>query len=284
MQQPDQTPILPLERIFHPSDFSQASEVAFAHALKLGLVAKAELSIMHVASQASEVAWLDFPGVRHLLERWGLLPEGSAIGDLFDLGLDVNKVLAQGRNPADAVLWYLEEHPTDLVVLATHQRDGLSRWTRRAVAEPIARRSKTMSLFIPYGAEGFVALGNGAVTLQRVLIPIDTAPPPHDAIDVAVDLTDALGVSNPSFTLIHVGVEGGQPVVHPPQRCGWTWETRIRQGNVVEEILSAANDIQADLIVLTTQGRHGFLDALRGSATERILRGAACPVLAIPVG
>ena len=284
MPQADATPILPLERIFHPSDFSQASELAFAHALKLGLIAQSELSIMHVASHASDVAWFDFPGVRDLLERWRLLPEGSTRGDLFDLGLDVNKVLAQGRNPADAVLWYLEEHPTDLVVLATHQRDGLSRWVRRAVAEPIARRSKTMTLFIPYGVGGFVALDNGAVTLQRILIPIDTKPPPHDAIDVATDLAEALGVSNPLFTLVHVGAAGEQPVVHPPQRHGWTWETQVRQGAVVEEILSAANEVQADLIVLTTEGHHGVLDALRGSASERILRGAACPVLAIPAG
>jgi nucleotide-binding universal stress UspA family protein len=270
--------------MFHPSDFSQASEVAFAHALKLGLIAKSELSIMHVTSNASEVAWIDFPGVRDLLERWRILPEGSTRGDLFDLGLDVKKVLAHGRNPADAVLWYLEEHPTDLVILATHQRDGLSRWVHRAVAEPIARHSKTMTLFTPYGTGGFIALEDGAVTLQHILIPIDTTPPPHDAIDVAVDLADALGVSNPSFTLIHVGVEGEQPAVHPPQRHGGTWETQVRQGNVVEEILNAANDVQADLIVLTTQGHHGFLDALRGSTTERIIRNAVCPVLAIPVG
>ncbi|ETX05212.1 MAG: hypothetical protein ETSY2_24285, partial [Candidatus Entotheonella gemina] len=195
MQTPHEMPMLPLDRMFHPSDFSQASEVAFAHVLKLGLIAESELSIMHVASDASETSWLDFPGVRALLERWELLPEGSTRADVTDLGIDIKKVLAHGRNPADAVLQYLEERPTDLVVLATHQRDGLSRWMHRAVAEPIARRSKTMTLFIPYGVNGFVALDNGAVTLQRILIPIDKVPPPHDAIDVAADLTCALGVS-----------------------------------------------------------------------------------------
>jgi hypothetical protein len=29
---------LPLHHVFHPSDFSQASEVAFAHALKLAVI------------------------------------------------------------------------------------------------------------------------------------------------------------------------------------------------------------------------------------------------------
>ena len=36
--------------IFHPSDFSPASEVAFAHALKIALQSKAKLDLMHVES------------------------------------------------------------------------------------------------------------------------------------------------------------------------------------------------------------------------------------------
>jgi nucleotide-binding universal stress UspA family protein len=34
---------------------------------------------------------------------------------------------------------------------------------------------------------------------------------------------------------------------------------------------------------MATEGHQGFLDALRGSTTERVLRGALCPVLAVPV-
>jgi nucleotide-binding universal stress UspA family protein len=52
----------------------------------------------------------------------------------------------------------------------------------------------------------------------------------------------------------------------------------------VEEILKAEQEWQADLLVLATEGHLDFLDALRGSTTERVLRGAGCPVLAIPAG
>ncbi|HEY3719491.1 MAG TPA: universal stress protein, partial [Roseiarcus sp.] len=40
----------------------------------------------------------------------------------------------------------------------------------------------------------------------------------------------------------------------------------------------------ADLIVMPTAGHVGYLDALRGSTTERVLRQAPCPVLAMPAG
>ena len=49
-----------VKSIFHPSDFSEASEVAFAHALKIALVAGATLTMLHVeASHSTE--WQDFP-------------------------------------------------------------------------------------------------------------------------------------------------------------------------------------------------------------------------------
>jgi nucleotide-binding universal stress UspA family protein len=33
---------------------------------------------------------------------------------------------------------------------------------------------------------------------------------------------------------------------------------------------------------MATEGRQGFVDAVRGSVTERVVRGAPCPVLAVP--
>jgi nucleotide-binding universal stress UspA family protein len=53
---------------------------------------------------------------------------------------------------------------------------------------------------------------------------------------------------------------------------------------VSAEILRAAEEVQASLIVMTTEGRHGILDALRGSVTRQVLRAAPCPVLAVPLG
>ncbi len=274
--------ILPIDCIFHPSDFSQASEVAFVHALKLGLIAEADLCMMHMASDETEAALPEFPRVRVALERWGLLPEGSRRADVAQTGLQVQKVVALGRDPADAVLCYLAEQPTHLVVLATHQHDGMARWWHKAVAEPIARKSRTMTLFIPHGVSGFVALEDGHVTLQNVLLPVDRVPPPHDAIAFAADLTRALGAEQVAFTLLYVGAEGDQPMMQLPSQDGCTWDTVVRQGNVVEQILDVATTCAADLIIMTTQGHHGFLDALRGSTSERIVRGAHCPVFAVP--
>ncbi len=38
----------------------------------------------------------------------------------------------------------------------------------------------------------------------------------------------------------------------------------------------------AHLIAMTTHGHDGFPDVLRGSVTDQVLRGAPCPLLAVP--
>jgi nucleotide-binding universal stress UspA family protein len=280
----DQFASLPiiLTSMLHPTDFSEASEVAFGHALKLAVMAKAKLSILHVAPRKDDVDFSDFPEIRQTLERWGALPAGSSKEDVLKkAGILVEKVVAVHDDPAFSIRQFLERHPRDLMVLATHQYREPVRWLRKAVAAPVARESDGMTLFIPQGIDGFVSYHDGTVRLERILIPIDIHPRPQPAIDAATTLARILGCTDCLFTLVHVGDPHDMPVVVTPTRVGWRWEKVTRQGDVVKEILELERQRAADLIVMTTQGRDGFLDALRGSTTERVLRGSRCPLLVI---
>ncbi len=81
-------------RIFHPSYFSESGEVAFAHALKLALVARSEFQILNVQANNGEYDWDSFPGVREMLAKWGELPKDSPRSAIVDLGVKVEKILA----------------------------------------------------------------------------------------------------------------------------------------------------------------------------------------------
>ena len=274
---------IPLRRVFHPTDFSEASEIAFNHALKLAVMARAQLSLLHVAPTEDDADFSDFPEVRHTLERWGLLPAGSSREDVLDkTGLLMAKVVAVDDDPVLSMLHFLEQHPMDLIVLATHQFKEPVRWVKKTVAEPLARASGEMTLFIPQEVEGFVSHRDGTVRLQRILIPLDHHPNPQRAIDAASALARELDCRDGRFTLLHVGDPRDMPVVNRPTHEGWEWEDVIRHGDVVQEILALERERAVDLLVMTTQGHDRFLDALRGSTTERVLRGARCPLLAIP--
>lgn len=277
-----------LERTFavlHPSDFSPASHVAFAHALKIALQSKADLDLMHVEPSAmhEEVDWLEFPGVRPTLARWGLLPDGVAMEEVSDrLGLRVRKIVKAGGDPLDVLLAHVRTFVPDIIVLSTHQRDGLDRWLHRSVAEPLARRSGAMTLFVPQSGRGFVSSQDGGVTLQRVLVPVDHAPPSGTAVERAWALARGLGCTTGEVRLMHVGDPGRAPAPGGVADTGWSSEMVVRQGDVVRCILEEEARWKPDLLVLATQGHQAFLDALRGSTTERVVRGAHCPVLAVP--
>jgi nucleotide-binding universal stress UspA family protein len=71
----------------------------------------------------------------------------------------------------------------------------------------------------------------------------------------------------------------GFPQFDRPEGNAWVWKELRREGDVVSVILDAAK--KADLIIMATEGRHGIFDAMRGSVTERVVRAADCPVLAV---
>jgi nucleotide-binding universal stress UspA family protein len=265
--------------IFHPTDFSPESEVAFAHALKLAVATNSALRIMHVEPQASDAAWQNFPKVRATLARWGVpLPEETG-----SLGLHINKILTYREDPAASILQELKGNPADLIVLTTYQHDGLDRFFGKPVAEPVARESRSRTLFIPAGTTGFVGIEDGAVQLRRILIPIAQTPPPQAAVEAAAALAFALGGHQATFRLLYIGNEAEMPLVNSPVHEGWTWETSVRSGDVVEQILEAQSEFTADLIVMSSEGHQGFLDTLLGSTTEQVIRGARCAVFVIPV-
>ena len=270
-----------VESVFHPSDFSAESEHAFAHALAIALIRKTSFTILHVGGD--KTPWTKFPPVRATLERWGLLKKGSPRSAVFeDLGTRIKKVAVRENKPLDAMLDFLERHPTDLIVVATGGREGLPRWIRPSVAEQVARKSDTMTLFVPHLAKGFVSPQDGSISLQRILIPFDHDPNPRSVIAYSTRAAKAAGSQPVEIIMFHVGDPDEAPRPDLPRDPAWSWEMVVETGDVVDQITRAAREHDVDLIAMTTKGHHGVLDALRGSVTEQVLRRAPCPVLAVP--
>jgi nucleotide-binding universal stress UspA family protein len=267
-----------VKSIFHPSDFSKASELAFAHALAVALIRKTELVILH-AGRGDLEDWAQFPPVRRTLERWGVLAPGSPRSALFEkLAIRVTKVSARG-NPVQASLKYIKLQKPDLVVLATRGRSGLPLWLKPSVAQAIALRTSAMTLFVPQGCRGVVSL-DGVVRLRRILLPVDYQPSAEEAVIRAVRAAESFGDNSVEIVMLHVN-DGAFPRIHRPRSQACTW-TKIRgQGDVSATILQAAQK-GVDLIIMATEGRQGVVDAMRGSVTERVVRDAPCPVLAVP--
>jgi nucleotide-binding universal stress UspA family protein len=140
------------------------------------------------------------------------------------------------------------------------------------------------------------------VLFQKILIAIDSEPVAAHAADIAAELA-RLAEAEMAFIhvidpeLVNAADTGIQPAVFaasvkeeakkliddfrkrlPPQATALDF---IQVGSPLTEIVKAAKDWPADLIVIGSHGRAGIKRALLGSVAEGVMRHAPCPVLVV---
>ncbi len=254
---------------------------AFAHALRMALDTRSKLYVLHVKDKGNDDSWQSFPHVRQILAQWGLMgPDEPPTQIETKLGMTVAKVEIAHRDPALGLFEFIISHRPDLIVLASHGREGVNRWLHGTVSEEVTRHTHVPTLFLGPRASGFVDQSSGVMRLENILMPVAPTPSPSRALDIATQLLSPLGVSETAYKLLHIG--NNPPAVLETSRVKVQLPIETMKGPVVETIVKISNDRDADLIVMPTAGHNGFLDALRGSTTERVLREASCPLLAIP--
>jgi nucleotide-binding universal stress UspA family protein len=142
---------------------------------------------------------------------------------------------------------------------------------------------------------------------NKVLVPLDGSELAERALDPALAVVRAsnaelLLLSVPSYYQIIAPAAAGYGMVPTDQivdlgredaaryldslkrgaRCSdCRIRTMIVEGDVAGSIVDTAAAEGVDLIVMTTHGYSGFTRWMLGSITERVLRGAPCPVLVI---
>jgi universal stress protein A len=133
-----------IRRIAVPTDFSPESEKAVAYAAALARRMGSALYLVHV---------LEHPHSYHeARERLAMLASRLAIGTRR-LALDVRT-----GDPAEGIAEAAERYGTDLIVMATHGRTGLSHVVSGSVAEEVIRRTECPVL---------VLRGSGKVRFHR---------------------------------------------------------------------------------------------------------------------
>lgn len=136
-----------------------------------------------------------------------------------------------------------------------------------------------------------------AFKLQKILVPLDFSDCSKKALQYAIPFAKQFDAE---LALLHV-VEP-YPIV--PEMAPYDVESiqdgrcemerlqqeipesvrskaSVRKGTPHLEITQAANELGADLIIISTHGRKGFSRSIFGSTTEKVVRYAPCPVLIV---
>ena len=233
--------------IVHPTDFTALGEAAFAHALRLALAVKGHLCVVHAehVRPDDDPDWSAFPGVRATLGRWGVLPPDAPASAIKErLGLRVVKAIAPEADPAQALEHFFTENRCDLLVLATHAREGFARLLHGSIAEALARQVDGPSLLLPLGGR-IRRRCHGDAAAREHPRPGRPRHPPKDAVSLALRMADALGCGDALAHTLHVGAPEEAPIVavdaqHEPRLRRLTGE-----GEVVAAILDAATRVDA---------------------------------------
>jgi nucleotide-binding universal stress UspA family protein len=175
---------------------------------------------------------------------------------------------------------FLEDEPADLMVLGTQGREGLPRWFRPSTAEQMAEAAGIKTIFVRQGMRPFVS-EDGDLRMRRALVPVAAVPDPGPTLVYATRA--ALLAAGEPLELVALHVGAAMPALSLPEAPGCSWRSLLRQGDVIEEIVRAAGEIDADCIFMATDGRNTLSEFARGSHTEQVVRAAPCPVAAIPL-
>lgn len=141
---------------------------------------------------------------------------------------------------------------------------------------------------------------------RHLLVPTDFSEYSQAGFECALSLAQSLGAP---LTVLHVvapppalapvpGLAAGPVLIpertredllsrldrfaEPAVGAGVAVRRTLREGDPASLILEVAEEVGADLIVMGTHGRAGLERLILGSVTDRVLRRAPCPVVAVP--
>jgi nucleotide-binding universal stress UspA family protein len=153
--------MLPIHTILHPTDFSVRAKSAFDLACAIGRDYEARVVVLHV-----EPPRMMGGEVHALITR----PEEidselqAALDKLqpHDLDTKIERVLRKG-DAAHEILRMAKEISSDVIVMGTHGRTGLSRLLMGSVAESVSRKADCPVLTVKHP---FAENGGGAPSHQ----------------------------------------------------------------------------------------------------------------------
>jgi len=129
-------------RVFHPTDFSRASGVAFTKALGIAKANRAQLTLVHVLSPVTPYVGDGYisPRTYDALERAARQSAQKRMTALLKkaakAGVRARSILLEGI-AYDQIARIARARRADLIVMGTHGRTGFSRFFIGSVAERV---------------------------------------------------------------------------------------------------------------------------------------------------
>jgi len=282
-----------MKRIMFATDFSERSDRALRRAVILCRAHDAVLEIVHVVDDDRPRRIVDHEvnDARQLLSEMA-----RSLKDLDGVSC-ITQVVQD--DPFAGIVKAVAKATPDLLVIGPHRRQILRDAFVGTTAERTIRTASCPVLMVngpPVGPwrymlqttdlsdtaetalKRFIGLGLGVGARSSVLTVFD-AP----ALSLAVSVS--MGKDRQEEYLNDLRTDARQSLAALIARLGLGQAelvVRPEETTVANEILMAAEELKADLIVVATQGKGAVARMVLGSVAGQVLKDARCDVLVIP--
>jgi nucleotide-binding universal stress UspA family protein len=274
--------------ILCPIDLSPPSSTVLGYARLFAKTFHSKVEVLHAD-------WLEWPPYFMPSQAEELAAQArkhrAAIGEDLSrlareaLGPDIPYEIAivEGH-PVETILHLAAERQADLILMGSHGRSGIARLRLGSVAENVAREATTPTLIVRAASNQ-----PAPPVIARVLCPVSFTELGRRCVESSSETAAAFGAT---LYVLHVVEQASlDPEATREHLCRWIPEQVrkncdlmevVRRGDAAEQILVAAGERAADLIVLGTQHRPFLEFTTLGTTTERVVRHANSPVLVLP--
>jgi nucleotide-binding universal stress UspA family protein len=293
------------DMIVVPLDGSVLAEVALPYAEELAGRLGSEVTLLYVSeltdgrhqhmgqSYLRKVAADTEQGAKTYLEAPAKKP------------VRVKSVTLSG-DPPEEIVRYADSQESALIVMATHGRSGIKRWAVGSVADKVARATERPVVLIR---------GKGArpdirekCLLNRVVVPLDGSTESEAVLPYVEALASQLRSGVVLLQVIPAGYQTVSPegfpgyIAFPEDQMESTRAyamdhlnkvcarlkqkqvsatAEVRSGVPANEIMKLADEINADLVAMSTHGRSGVGRLAFGSVADRVLHDGNTPLLLV---
>jgi nucleotide-binding universal stress UspA family protein len=199
-------------------------------------------------------------------------------------------VLIRTGDPAREIVAAADRLRADVIVMATHGRSGFDRWVLGSVTDKVLRRATCPVLTVSPSAgapEGAHPRPNG-----RVLCAVDLSRASRRTLSLAVCLARWMRARLTALHVVEgVPVRAGRTAQASARRRlqqevaaagGEAAETLVRAGRPYREILRAARERGAGLIVVGVHGDDAEDGRFFGATADHVVRQSTVPVVTVP--
>jgi nucleotide-binding universal stress UspA family protein len=292
------------ERILVPLDGSELAETALPYATELAGRLASDVTLVYVSESPNDPhqnehrSYMDkmVGATKRGVERYLEDPKSQTT--------QVKSEILFG-NPAEMIVDYADKTEVGLIVMSTHGRSGLNRWTLGSVADKVVRATKRPVELIR--AKGDQPDLRKKGILIKALVPLDGSKEGESAIPYIQELAARLKTEVILFQVLlpdysSASEMGIKRVIYPDQQMeeekasagvyldkvgarlkqeGITVESVVRVGNAAEEIIKSADEMKVDIVAMSTHGRSGIGRWVFGSVAEKVLYEGNTPLLLV---